>query len=333
MSNFDQEQNFEPDLGDAQPLTSGPQRGLRAKAERAFIQMVQAAFLGNDEFPYHPDENQGRLFVRSAVSKENQAFLPRVEVKIGPLSEYEGSIDNLNKWSKPVQRHLYVDQAQVVFICTAEEEAESSDLGERVRRVLDMARKDLGKRGLFAMQASELTAPQSARPGTEEDDVYQSVVKSPFMIVERQERKEDPSAPFGSGVDGIHQYISDAQDEDLEGDHIQDFREEEIEGKTVKEIEVESAIAHDASSGTKIVLTFERELDTHQVAGITVALGPETVSPYAVRNNQDYNEICLETDRSVSAGTPITVSYDPGNLRDYEGHPVPEFGPIDVDWA
>lgn len=332
MSNFDQEQNFEPDLGDPEPLTSAPKRGIRARAERSFIQMVQAAFLGNDEFPYSPEEGEGRLYVRSVVSNENQAFLPRVEVKIGPLSEYDGAVDNLKEWSKPVRRHVYVDQAQVIFVCTAEEQAESSDLGERVRRVLDMAKKDLGKRGLFGMQTSELTAPQAARPATEEDDVYQSVVKAPFMLIERHERHEDTSDPFGSGTGSTYEYVDESRAIEESGE-VEPFKETEEEEKSPKDIAVQSAVADSSTSGVDITLTFERPIGTHQVSGLTATVGPETVDPYAVRDSAKPSEVTVETGVSFPAGTPSTISYSPGNLKDADGHPATAFGPVDVTWA
>lgn len=329
MSSLENQPEWAPDLGDASPLTSGPKRGLRAQAERSFISMVQAAFLQNEEFRYSPKDGEGRLYVQSAVSNENQAFMPRVEVKVGPLSEYDGSINNLEEWSKSLDRRLYVDQAQVVFVCTAEEEAEASDLGERVRRVLDLAKSDLGERGIFGILNPELTAPKPARPGTEQDDAYQSLVKAPFMTVERQERHPDPDNPLGTEFGGTARFIADSTGvEDGQFDPETDTEDPDDSTATV-----ESAVARRFSRGTKITLRLSKRMGTHQISGITVTIGPDTVDPYAIRNNQDFREINVEASRSVPAGTPVAISYDPGNLEDYDNRPVPSFGPVDVTWA
>lgn len=313
--------NFEPDLGPAKGVDAPLTDGLRAKAERIFIEMIRAAFLGHQTFPYSDNPQERRLGVRSALSNEDQASLPRIEVRVGPVSEYEGSINNLNKWTKAVQRHVYADQAQVMFVCTAEEAAEANALGDRVRRLIDLARKDLGRRGIFGMMKPKMQAPQPARQGTEEDDVYQAVVQSGFVILERQERRQDPSDPLYGGVAQGSEYS--LQDDSFECDADTD---------EPSPASPESFVASASeSTAPKGVLTFSTKLCTYQVDGITAEVGQNERRPDVVRDHRNKSALLIELP-GVQEGTPLSVEYAGGNLTDYKNRPVQPFGPIQAQW-
>jgi hypothetical protein len=318
MSDLEDVPEFEPTLGEGEPLSASLPEGVRVRAERAFIKMVQAGFYEHEVFPYHPDDEKGRLAVRSAVSKENLAWIPRVEVRIGPLDEYGGSIDNLNKWSKTLRRHVYADQAQVAFICTTETEAESSDLGERVRRLLSIARRDPGKKGIFGMSQPKLEPPQAARPGSQDDHVYQSVVRAPFLAIERQERAGDESDPR---LEATSQTVT-----------ISNAPEKEEGDLGPVEMTPTQFRLETTSTGVRGTLTLSRNAGTYQVGGVTVTVPTGTRRPPVVRNEEDFSELIVELER-VEKGTPVTIEYAPGNLEDETGHPAAPFGPITGTWA
>lgn len=313
--------DFEPDLGEATGVSAPLTDGLRAKAERIFIEMIRAAFLGHDTFPYSDDPAERRLDVQSALSNEDQAYFPRIEIRVGPISEYEGSINNLNKWTKTVRRHVYADQAQVMFICTAEESAEANALGDRVRRLIDLARPDLGARGIFGMMKPKMQAPQPARQGTEQDDLYQAAVQSGFVILERQERRPDPDDPLYGGVAQGSEYS--LQDDSFEcsadTDEPSPVRPESLVASTGE------------STSAKAVLTFSADLCTYQVDGVTAEVGQSERRPDVVRDHRNKSALIIELP-GVRDGTPIRIEYEDGNLMDHKNRPVQAFGPIQAQW-
>ena len=314
---------FDPDLGPAQGTTAPLTDGLRAKAERTFIEMVRAAFLGHETFPYSEDPSERRLGVRSALSNEDQASFPRIEVRVGPISEYEGSINNLNKWTKAVRRHVYADQAQVMFICTAEEAAEANALGDRVRRLIDLARRDLGRRGIFGMMKPKMQAPQPARQGTEQDDVYQAVVQSGFVILERQERRQDEENPQYGGVADTSEYNLRA--DSFECGEVKD----EPSPAAPESFVVSEGRGSTAAEG---LLTFSTDLCTYQVDGITTRVGRDARRPDVVRDPRNKDTLIVELPGAEN-GTPVRARYEDGNLRDYKNRPIQDFGPIEARWA
>lgn len=320
MSMLEDEPEWAGDPEDASPLSSDPKHGVRVRAERAFIEMCRAAFYGHDTFPYHPDEGKGRLQVRSTLSQERLDQIPRIETRIGPLEEHNGSIDNLKEWDEALQRHMYVDKAQIAFVCTAELETEASDLGERVRRVLDLARPDLGRRGIFGLQNPSLKTPQPARPETEDADVYQSVVSAPFLAIERQERRQTGSVFEQFGYDVEFTADSDTVEDET---FLPDAEERSEESPATPA----GARVTASPTGHRLVVTFSDRLGTYQVKGISARIGTETIEPPAVRNSSNFFELFVDLPE-VSDGTPVAVSYAPGNLRDDSGRPVASFGPL-----
>lgn len=327
MASIENEPEWEPDLGQDYTQKNDPGSSLYVYSERVFIRLVKAALYNHDRWTWSENEEERNIEILSSVSPEQQDYLPQVRVRVGPISEFDGSIDNLKKWTKPLERHLYVNQAQVMITCMCELNTEAADLADHLRRILDMADADLGKRGILGVETPKQQPPQAARPGTEDDDVYEAILQSPFVILEREERRAAESDPILDSSIVSTKFIAD--EGDVEAGVFEPEAEDESQSRSMSVTEASGYYDRD-----EIYVEFEEKLGTYQMSGIYLHSHGSQYEPPVLRNSQDFHEAIIEIPSEIKKDAPVKITYDNsiGNVRDYDGKIVNEFGPVWVDW-
>lgn len=344
--------DWKPDLGDSITQKSDPGQSLYGYAEGVFIRMLKAALEDHDRWTWDQNRENRKVEILSSASDENQDYLPQIRVQVGPISSLDDStLDNLKKWSQPLERRLYVDRAQVRIVCTCELNAESAALADHIRRIMSLAESDLGKRGILGLQNASIQPPQSARQSPDNDDVYESVLQTPFVILEREEREAGEGDPilqdiksnqnWKAGEESQHEGTFDPEPEDETGSS--DASVTKVVGDTTE---------------NEIRVRFDQKIGVNEVSGVTIkikqtipfaprieegnsvlfqldgGLDDNEYNTYTKRDTFNFSQIIIDIPDEITDNYDILVYYDDtkGNLKDYEGRDIGSFGPKEVTW-
>lgn len=278
------------------------ERGLRAHAERTFIEMVQAALAGVEGFEWHPDPDMAKVQVLSSKSHDDLEYLPRIIVSVGDISEFKGAVDHLKSWTAPAQKYAYVDQCYLLISVYSDVAQEAADLAYYLRRSLRMARHDLGRRGIFGVQNVQVTDPVPNQHGTKRDYLFGSNLQAGFLIISGEQVEQGDNLSlverFGGEIRVNHAKLGVGTDDPVAPERAYVDNED------------------------RILIEFNGRLGSYQPTGVHVMVDGRKLKAPVVRDINNFRRLIAEP---FKLHKHMIVSYKEGDLVDLAGQPVAPF--------